>query len=164
MSSFIPSKSHLRHSLLFLFYRKKKAVEAHPLLVETYGEHAPVIRTCGTWFRQFKSGDFDLTDNEHPRAAKKSEDEELQALLDKDPTQSQQQLAQTLNVTQGAICQRLKAMGKIQKSDETVNTDRYRQQIINLNHALIKKRPEWARNMAKLSYNITTHRLIPLKW
>ena len=28
---------------------------------------------------------------------------------------------------------------------ETVNTDRYRQQIINLNHALIEKRPEWAR-------------------
>ena len=25
---------------------------------------------------------------------------------------------------------------------ETVNTDRYRQQMINLNHALIEKRPE----------------------
>ena len=46
---------------------------------------------------------------------KNFEDEELQALLDEDPTQSQQQLAQTLNVTQGAICQCLKAMGKIQK-------------------------------------------------
>ena len=31
------------------------------------------------------------------------------------------------------------------KPGETVNTDRYRQQIINLNHALIEKRPEWAR-------------------
>ena len=29
-----------------LFHQKKKAVEAHRLLVETYGEHAPVIRTC----------------------------------------------------------------------------------------------------------------------
>ena len=55
-----------------------------------------MIRTCETWFRQFKSGDFDLTDNEHPGAAGKFEDEELQALLDEDPTQSQQQLAQTL--------------------------------------------------------------------
>ena len=74
-----------------------------------------MIRTCKTWFRQFKSGDFDLTENEHPGAAKKFEDEELQALLDEDPTQLQQQLAQTLNVTRGAICQRFKAMGKIQK-------------------------------------------------
>ena len=68
MSSFVPSKSHLRHSLLFLFHHKKHAVEAHRLLVETYSEHAPVIRTCETWFRQFKSKDFDLTDNEHPGA------------------------------------------------------------------------------------------------
>ena len=155
----------------------------------------------------------------------------MQALLDEDPTQSQQQLAQTLNVIRGAICQRLKAMGKIQKygkwvphqlmmlqrferksflhgivtgdekwiyfenlkrkkswlsrgeigpstprpnrfgrktmlcvwwdqcgvvyfdllkPGETVNTDRYRQQIINLNHALIEKRPEWARRHGKV--------------
>jgi hypothetical protein len=113
MSSFVPSKSHLRHSLLSLFHQKKKAAEAHRLLVETYGEHAPMTRTCETWwFRQFKRGDFDLTDNEHPGAAKKFEDEKLQ---DEDPTQSQQKLAQTLNVTRRAISQRLKAMGKIQK-------------------------------------------------
>ena len=120
MSSFVPSKLHLRHSLLFLFHQQKKAVEAHRLLVETYGEHAPVIRTCETWFRQFKNGDFDLTDNEHPATAKKFEDKELQALLDEDPTQSQQQLAQTLNVTREAIFQRLKAMGKIQKYGKSV--------------------------------------------
>ena len=89
LSSFVSSKSHLRHCLLFLFHQKKKAVEAHRLLVETYGEHAPVIRICETWFRQFKSGDFDLRDNEHPGAAKKFADEELQALLVEDPTQSQ---------------------------------------------------------------------------
>jgi len=105
MSSFIPNKLHLRHSLLFLFHQKKKAAEAYWLLVETYGEHAPVIRTCETWFHQFKSRDFDLTVNEHPGAAKKFENEELQVLLDEDPTQSQQKLAQTLNVTRGAICQ-----------------------------------------------------------
>ena len=60
ISSFVPSKSHLRHSQLFSFHQKQKAVESHRLLVETYGEHAPVIRTCQTLFRQFKSGDFDL--------------------------------------------------------------------------------------------------------
>ena len=120
MSSFVPSKSYLRHSLLFLFHQGKKAVEVHQLLVETYGEHAPVIRTCETWFRQFISGDFDLTDNEHLGAAKKFEDEELQALLDEEPTQSQQQLAQTLNVTRGTIYHRLKVMGKIQKYEKWV--------------------------------------------
>ena len=75
MSSFVTSKSHLRHSLLFLFHQKKKAVEAHRLLVETYGEPAPLIRRCETWFRQFRSEHFDLTDNKHPGAGKKFEDE-----------------------------------------------------------------------------------------
>ena len=71
MSSFVPSKSHLWDSLLFLFHQKKKAAESHRLLLETHGEHAPVIRTCDTWFRQFKSGDFDLTDNEQSSCSKK---------------------------------------------------------------------------------------------
>ena len=59
------------------------------MLVETYSEHAPVIRACETWFRQYNSGDFNLTDNEHPGAAKKFEDEKFQAelqLQDEDPT------------------------------------------------------------------------------
>ena len=39
---------------------------------------------------------------------------------------------------------------EVLKPGETVNTDRYRQQIINLNHALIEKRPEWARRHGKV--------------
>nr|KAF6310761.1 hypothetical protein mMyoMyo1_008805 [Myotis myotis] len=36
------------------------------------------------------------------------------------------------------------------KPGETVNTDRHRQQIINLKHALIIKPPEWARRHGKV--------------
>ena len=36
------------------------------------------------------------------------------------------------------------------KPGETVNTDRYRKQIIDLNHALIEKPPEWARRHGKV--------------
>ncbi|KAL6254751.1 hypothetical protein P5V15_014077 [Pogonomyrmex californicus] len=78
MSSFVPEKEHLRHALLFLFNQKKKAVESHRLLVETYGEHAPSIRTCETWFRQFKSGDFNVKDSERSGRPQKCKDEQLQ--------------------------------------------------------------------------------------
>ncbi|KAL6268023.1 hypothetical protein P5V15_001103 [Pogonomyrmex californicus] len=78
MSSFVPEKEHLRHALLFLFNQKKKAVESHRLLVETYGEHAPSIRTCETWFRQFKSGNFNVKDSERSGRPQKCEDEQLQ--------------------------------------------------------------------------------------
>nr|KAF6341505.1 hypothetical protein mMyoMyo1_011921 [Myotis myotis] len=49
---------------------------------------------------------------------------------------------------------------------ETVNTDRYRQQIINLNHTLIVKRPECARRHGKvilLHDNAPSHTSKPVK-
>jgi len=110
MSKFVPEKVHLRHALLFLFNQKKKTIESHRVLVETYGEHAPSIRTCETWFRQFKSGDFNVKDR-----PQKCENEQLQVLLEDDPTQTQQQLAKALNVSQETISRRLRAMGKINK-------------------------------------------------
>lgn len=244
MSTFEPSSEHLRHAMLLYFNQRKKAAECHRLLSETYGEHSPAIKTCETWFRRFKSGDYDVSDRAKPGGPKKYEDADLQALLDEDPNQTQKQLAEVLEVTQESISRRLKAMGKIQKvgrwiphslndrqmenrkltcemllqrferkgflhrivtgdekwiyfenpkrkkswlspgqaaaptprpnrfgkktmlcvwwdqvgvvyyellkSGETVNTDRYRQQIINLNQALIEKRPEWARRHGKV--------------
>ena len=86
--------------LCFSYFAKRiKTAEAHRLLEETYGEHAPVIRTGETWFLSFKSGDFDLTDN-------------APCLVG--PLWS------------GSL--------QVIKTDELVNIDRYRQQIINLNN------------------------------
>ena len=85
------------------------------MLVEAYGEHALGKSQCFKWFKKFKSGDFDVTDDERGRPPKKFENSELQALLDEDDTQTQQQLADQLNVTQEAVSIRLKSMGKIQK-------------------------------------------------
>ena len=258
MSKFVPEKEHLQHVLLFLFNQKKKAVESHRVLVETYGEHAPSIRTCETWFRQFKSGDFNVKDSERSGRPQKCENEQLEVLLEDDPTQTQQQLAKALNVSQETISRRLRVMGKINKlgkwvphdlserqmenrkvtcemllqrherrsflylivtgdekwienpkrkksclspgqtgpltprlnrfgkktmlcvwwdqsgivyyellkPGETVNAQRYRQQMINLNHALIERRPEWARRHGKvivLHDNAPSHTAKPVK-
>lgn len=47
--------------------------------------------------------------------AKKFEDAELQTVLNEDPSQTQEELANTLGVTQQTISHRLKAMGMIRK-------------------------------------------------
>jgi Transposase. len=39
---------------------------------------------------------------------------------------------------------------KLLEPSETVNAQRYHQEIINLNHALIKKRLEWAKRHGKV--------------
>ena len=73
---------------------KKTAGESHRILVEIYGEHALAERTCQKWFARFKSSDFGLEDEECPGQHKKFEDEELEALLDKDCCQTQEELAE----------------------------------------------------------------------
>ena len=73
--------------------------------MEVYVEHALAERTCQKWFARFKS---DL------------KDEELEALLDKDCCQTQEELTECLEVTQAAISKRLKAVGYIQKQGNWV--------------------------------------------
>ena len=48
MSSFVPENEDLRHALLFSFDQKKKATGSQNLLIESYAEHALLIRTCET--------------------------------------------------------------------------------------------------------------------
>ena len=83
--------------------------------MEVYGEHALAERKCQKWFAGFKSDDFGLEDEERLGQPKKFEDKELEALLDEDCSQTQEELAESLGVTQAAISKRLKAAGYIQK-------------------------------------------------
>ena len=120
MSSFKPNKEHVRHVLLFLFNQKKTASESRRILVETYGDNVLTQDAGVRWFRRFKSGDFDLKDKDRPGQPKKFQDAELQALLDEDDTQTQQQMAEKLNVGRQTISDRLHAMGKIQKAGKWI--------------------------------------------
>ena len=99
---------------------KKTAAESHHILVEVYCEHAPAAPTCQKWFARFKSDDFGLEDEEHPGQPKKFKDKKLEALLDEDCCQIQEQVAESLGVTQAAISKRLKAAGYIQKQGNWV--------------------------------------------
>jgi len=101
------------------------------MLVEAYGDHALGKSQCYEWFKRFKSGNFDVEDEERGRPPKKFEDHELQALLDEDDTQTQQQLADQLNVTREAVSKRLKAMGKIQKVGKWVPHELNERQMEN---------------------------------
>ena len=94
---------------------KKSAAEAHRMLLNTYCEAVISERTCREWFQRFKNGDFDIKDRHSDGRKKVFENTELEALLDQDSCQSQEELARSLGVTQQAISKRLKAIGMIQK-------------------------------------------------
>ena len=84
-------------------------------LVEAYGDNYPTDKSCREWFRRFKNGDFSVENKPRCGQPKKFEDKELEALIDEDPNQTQEELADTLEVTQIAVSVGLKSMGMIQK-------------------------------------------------
>ena len=115
MSNFVLTKQHSWEVLVFCFSWKKSAAKAHRMLVEVYGDNDPTDKSCREWFRRFKNGDFSVEDKPRGGQPKKYEDKELKALLDEDPTQTQEEIADTLGVTQQTVYVRLKSMGMIQK-------------------------------------------------
>ena len=120
MSNFVLTKQHSREVLVFCFNSKNSAAEAHRMLVEVYGDNAPTDKSCREWFQRFKNCDFNVEDKPLCGQPKKFEDKELEALLDEDPTQTQEELADTLGVTQQVVFVRLKSMGMIQKQGNWV--------------------------------------------
>ena len=120
MSKFEPSKRHLREILVYFFNLKKSAAEAHQLPVEAYGEGALSERTCREWFQKFINGDFDVEDKDRSGRPKIYEDAELEELLKEDSSQTQKELALTLEVTQQAVSHRLKSLGIIHKQGNWV--------------------------------------------
>lgn len=82
---------------------KKSAVGAHRMHSSTYGEAAISERTCRKLFQRFKNGDFNIEDRYGCGREKVFEDAKLEALLNQDPCQTQQEMAGSLRVTQQAI-------------------------------------------------------------
>ena len=123
MSDFVPNNRHWREVLFFFFNSKKTAVEAHRELQKVYGNAGLSETTCRDWFRRFKDGDFDIDDRPRVGRPKTFEDAELEALLDEDPYQTQEELATSLGVTRHAISKRLYALKMVQKQGTWVSHD-----------------------------------------
>ena len=88
--------------MTFFFYSKKTADYAHRELQTVYGDAALSETTCRDWFRRFKDGDFYVVDRPREGSLKTFEDAELEALLDEDPCQMQEELSSALGVTRQA--------------------------------------------------------------
>ena len=128
MSNFVPGNYDFRTALIFCYHLKKTAAESHRIPVEAYGEHALGQSQCFEWFKKFKSGNFDVRNEERG----------------------------TWNVIYYELL----------KPGEKVNTERYRQQMIDLNQALREKRPEYQKRQHKvilLHNNAPLHTVKPVK-
>jgi len=70
-------------------------------MVTTINEvYAPTDKSYREWFRRFKDGDFSVEDKSRSGQPKKFENKELKALLEEDQNQTQEELAESLEITQ----------------------------------------------------------------
>lgn len=79
-------------SLCFCLPIKRSTAESHRTLCEAYGNCALSEWQCRAWFHNFQSGDFDICNEERDRPTRKFKDSELEAILSKDDTLSQQRI------------------------------------------------------------------------
>ncbi|XP_076386078.1 uncharacterized protein LOC143263911 [Megachile rotundata] len=97
------------------------------------------------------------------RDAKKAEQANAKAGADRQPAQATLVLPQ-VHTCGAALLREYRGVEFVRS--ERVNSDRYRQQTINLHHALIEKRPEWARKHGKVTLqhdNAPSHEAKPVK-
>ena len=90
------------------------------MLSSSYGEAALNEKTCRESFQRFKSGDSDVEDRHDGGKKNIFEDSKLEALLAEDSCQIQEELGESLGMTQNAISKCLKVMGMIQKQGNWV--------------------------------------------
>ena len=108
----------------FVINLKKNAAESHRMLVEAYGEHALGKTQCFECFKKFKSGNFDVRNEDPGKPPKKFEDWDQKGDI----------------------------YYELLKPGESVNTNRYQQKIIDLNRALQQKLPDYRRRQHKVIF------------
>ena len=94
------------------------------MLVEAYGEHALGKTQCLEWFKKFKSSNFDVRNEDRGKPPKKCVWWDQKGVI----------------------------YYELLKPGQTVNTNRYQQQIIVLNRALQEKQPDYRRRQHKVIF------------
>ncbi|XP_026673180.1 histone-lysine N-methyltransferase SETMAR-like, partial [Ceratina calcarata] len=62
----VANKVRYRHLMLFFFRKGKNATQAANKICAVYCEDAVAERTVRMWFTRFRTGNFDLEDQERP--------------------------------------------------------------------------------------------------
>uniref|UniRef100_A0A0K2T1Y3 Putative LOC100903547 [Metaseiulus occidentalis] n=1 Tax=Lepeophtheirus salmonis TaxID=72036 RepID=A0A0K2T1Y3_LEPSM len=124
MSNFVPTNYDVRTSLIFCYRSKEKASQSHQILVEAFSGHALSRAHCFRCTQKFQSGDLDVRNDLIGKKAR------LRVFWDQ------------CSVIWYDLLQ----------SDQTVNGDRYQQQLANLNHAIRQKHPKYEARQHKVIF------------
>jgi histone-lysine N-methyltransferase SETMAR len=114
--------NNLQIRTLFLheFKQGHNATEAAANISKTLGDVQMPVRTVQNWFAKFRAGNFQLENEDRGRPPLRVNDDELRAAVEANPHTTVRQLAETFEVAEQTISNRLKAIGKKKKLDSWV--------------------------------------------
>ena len=76
------------------------------------GEDTISAGTCQRWVNNFNAGNFDVDDADHPGRPQLDFDEQIRASLQDDKYATTRSTAVNVGISQSAVCDHLKTMGK----------------------------------------------------
>ena len=76
------------------------------------GEDTISAMTCQRWINNSNDGNFDVDDADHPRRPQLDIDEQIRATLQDDKYATTRTIAVNVRISQSAVCDHLKTMGK----------------------------------------------------
>ena len=106
-------KVHIRRAMLREFKQGNNATETAEKICSVYGECTISDRAIQNWFVKFRSEDTSMKDEPRPGRSSDFDDDALKVLVECNPCQSTQELANKLNMSQFTICRHLEKMGKV---------------------------------------------------
>ena len=105
--------------MIFRFHTGMNATVATKKICDIYGDILKVNK-CQRWFRQFASGNFDLSDSPRSGRSVEFDNEALKALIETDPKLSVQELSDKLGSTWSSVQRHLHEIGKVSRQGKWV--------------------------------------------
>ena len=106
--------------MLYEFKIGNSATVAARNIRSVYGKECVNERTCERWFTKFRSGDFTLEDENRTARPLKFDDKHFEAVLDKNPALSVEELAIKLSSNHATVHRHLQQLKKVPKPGKWV--------------------------------------------
>lgn len=86
-----------------------------------FGDGSTNKVTVGRWFKKFRNGNFELTNDPRGKPEVKVDNKRLKIIVESNPSQTVRELAVVFNVSVSTISAHLTQIGKVKKSDQWVS-------------------------------------------
>ncbi|XP_046832405.1 histone-lysine N-methyltransferase SETMAR-like [Vespa crabro] len=104
-------KKHLRHVMLHCFKKGSSAKDTADEICTVYGSGTTTIRTVRNWFKKFRTGNFDLRDEDRSGRPATTDTDLIKSMLAKNPRYSVREIVDATNIPRTTVHNHLIKMG-----------------------------------------------------